>query len=388
VSSLPNSVNYLIFLIAMAGITWLLLKGMPLVDKIPLKSFWKKTLQVFLIGNVYLLVFALLLADGLGDNLPALVSYEVKLMVISLAVVGVSEWLEGQAELRGWPFVKTQILSTLLSFLALSAALLLANYLLWQVQWAEEKLYLSKGFLNLNYIEFLVLLFMGFLVLSLRTLHRFQSFESQQLVRIHQAEIKELESAHQKAQLEVLQARLNPHFLHNSLNAIAALVYDFPERAERMTLALSRMFRYTLQPSGSPWVTLGEELEAATTYLEIEKIRFEEALTIDIQVAPETYSFLVPRLILQPLLENALKHGVSRNIGQGQVAISARLRSQQLILEIADNGPAFDEASPVGFGWQATQDKLRLLYGQHFSLERLNEPYKHVRIVLPTPPMQ
>jgi two-component system, LytTR family, sensor kinase len=375
--------NYLLFLLVMAGITWLMLKGMPLLDRISLRPFWRRALQVFLIGNFYLLAFLFLIVGEWSENWQALSSYQIKLVMISLAVVAASDAVEMQASTRKWGFLKTQVLSSLAAFVALSAALLGTNYALWKLE--REGFYLRGGFLNLDYIEFVILLFIGFFLLTLRTLYRFQIYENQQQVLLHQMEIKELEAAKQKAQLDVLQARLNPHFLHNSLNAIASLVYDFPERAEQMALALSRMFRYTLQTEGSTLVPLLQELEAATTYLEIEKIRFEEGLTYQITVSDEVAEFPVPRLILQPLLENALKHGISQRIGQGHVRISAYLDNGRLVLTVSDNGPCFDETSPLGFGWHATQNKLQLVYGADYRLERQNLPEKQVRMELPKP---
>jgi len=148
-----------------------------------------------------------------------------------------------------------------------------------------------------------------------------------------------------RAQLTALRAQINPHFLFNALNAIAGLIPSQPELADQTIERLAQVFRYTLRKSGSEWVRLDEEVEFVAAYLRVEQARFGERLAVEVAVAPEAAAVPVPAMCIQPLVENALRHGVSAVEGRGEVRLSAAMEGGLLMVEVCDNGPGF----PRGF---------------------------------------
>ncbi len=201
----------------------------------------------------------------------------------------------------------------------------------------------------------------------------------QQLQEQTQATLKATAAAHQ-AQLKMLRYQLNPHFLFNTLNAISTLILDGAnDTANRAVTRLSDFLRYTLENDPEKRVTLGSELAAIDLYLEIEKVRFNERLTIRKDVADDAMPALVPSLILQPLIENAIKYAISPSEEGGTLRISARVHHGTLILQVADTGPGLGkckaEHKSSGVGLANTRERLQQLYGdqQAFTLAP-NEP--------------
>lgn len=198
-------------------------------------------------------------------------------------------------------------------------------------------------------------------------------------------------AAHQ-AQLSMLRYQLNPHFLFNTLNAISTLILDRDnERANRTVSRLSDFLRHSLDDSDPMrLVPLEQELRALELYLDIEKVRFGERLTVERRIDDEALPALVPSLILQPLIENAIKYAVSPMEDGGTIRISARRRGDSLELAVADTGPGLqparsDRKSSCGVGLRNVRERLQHLYGdrQSFTLEP-NEPHGLiVRMVIP-----
>lgn len=156
---------------------------------------------------------------------------------------------------------------------------------------------------------------------------------------------EEAERRRVESELSALRAQINPHFLFNSLNSIAALIRISPEKAETVTEDLADVFRYTLQVSEYPSVCLKDELEIIQLYLNIEKARFGERLEVIIEVPDSLYQTSLPVLTLQPLVENAIKHGVSRKEGKHTVTIKAQKHLEVVELRIQDTGLGFGDAS-------------------------------------------
>jgi two-component system LytT family sensor kinase len=203
--------------------------------------------------------------------------------------------------------------------------------------------------------------------------------ETQQAIAM--LELKELKT---KAELEALQAKINPHFLYNSLNAIASLIPEDPVKAEQMVLLLARFFRYTTNAKSQYMISLEDELEMVRTYLEVEKVRFGDRLEYHIRIQEGCLlQCLVPQFLLQPLVENAIKHGISKNTGRGVLSISIQGSVGKLQIAIADNGRSFPEKVSDGYGLRSTHDKLRLLCGPEARLEILRHPTKAVQLTLP-----
>lgn len=192
-----------------------------------------------------------------------------------------------------------------------------------------------------------------------------------------------LEKLKTKAELDALQARINPHFLYNALNSIAGLVHEDAEKAEKMTLLLSKLFRFTIGTKDQHFNSVENELEIVRTYLEIEQVRFGNRLTYTVEVEPGLESLSIPRFLLQPVVENAVKHGISKISGPGRIEVKLVKKYEQLWCHIHDNGPAFADNFFTGYGLQSIQDKLKLLYSDNASLDIQNDDYKQVIIQIP-----
>jgi signal transduction histidine kinase len=187
----------------------------------------------------------------------------------------------------------------------------------------------------------------------------------------------QLETRLVEARLRTLEAELHPHFLFNTLHAISSLVHTNPDSADRMISRLSDLLRLTFDRSGSPGVSLQEELEFLQKYLEIEQTRFQDRLSVHFEIDPETLDAEVPKLILQPLVENAIKHGVSPKPGSGLVQIASRRQGEKLWIEVSDNGVGLSAGARAqlrsGIGLSNTRDRLECLYGPAHRIEFSDE---------------
>ncbi|MFB6317899.1 sensor histidine kinase [Saccharicrinis sp. FJH54] len=198
-----------------------------------------------------------------------------------------------------------------------------------------------------------------------------------------EVEISRLKEQKSQAELQALHSRINPHFLYNSLNTIAGLAHSNPDKTEQMALSLSDLFRYTINRNGEQLSSVKEEMMMVETYLNIEKIRFGQRMTFTINVDQDLNDVLIPKYIIQPLVENAVKHGISKINGAGNIGISVRRDKDDLLIEIADNGPAFDEGLVSGYGLQSVFDILELTYESRASMHWENEPRKFIQITIP-----
>jgi two-component system, LytTR family, sensor kinase len=212
---------------------------------------------------------------------------------------------------------------------------------------------------------------------------------SQQLRQQKEAALRAQAMAHE-AQLKMLRYQLNPHFLFNTLNAISTLVLDNKARtANGMIGSLSAFLRYSLDSDPMQRVTLAQEIDATNLYLDIEQLRFGERLRVILQIAPEARDALVPSLILQPLIENAIKHAVSRREEGGTIEIDAHCDGPQLDITVQDDGPGcvdFAERSHGhGVGLKNTRERLRVLYdtGQSFNISNRDPRGFQVHLRLP-----
>ena len=201
----------------------------------------------------------------------------------------------------------------------------------------------------------------------------------QQLQDQTEQTLKATAAAH-KAQLKMLRYQLNPHFLFNTLNAISTLILDNDnETANKAVTRLSDFLRYTLDNDPMSQVTLGSELNALDLYLEIEKVRFGDRLVVEKTIEAAAQKALVPSLILQPLIENAIKYAISPSEDGGTLKISARVQRGTLVMEVSDTGPGLGngdgDKKSSGVGLKNTRERLQQLYGdaQAFTLAP-NEP--------------
>ena len=174
-----------------------------------------------------------------------------------------------------------------------------------------------------------------------------------------------------QAKLQALRMQLNPHFLFNAMNSISMLVRrNDNTQAVRMLAGLSDLLRYVLEDSPADEVPLRDELSFLERYLEIEKVRFQDRLHIQIDAAEETLDAFVPNLLLQPLVENAIRHGIARKVSPGRIEIAARRLGDRLILQVRDDGPGLGPAlGGSGVGLANTRSRLEQLYGGEQSFE-------------------
>ena len=197
-----------------------------------------------------------------------------------------------------------------------------------------------------------------------------------------QEEVKssQLEAQLVQSQLQALKMQLHPHFLFNTLHSIAALQLEDVEAAQKMMARLGDFLRLTLENVGAQEVSLRREMEFLKCYLGIEQVRFSKRLTVNMEIEPETLDARVPNLILQPLVENAIKHGVARRIAPGRIDIAARRVGGRLVVEVKDDGPGLSrnggarKDSAEGLGLANTRARLEQLYGEDYRLALAETP--------------
>jgi signal transduction histidine kinase len=191
--------------------------------------------------------------------------------------------------------------------------------------------------------------------------------------RLRALRAAQLETKLAEAELTALQQQLQPHFLFNTLHAISTLMHRDVEAADRTLMRLSDLLRMTLDNVGRPEVTLKSELDFVAKYLEIEQMRFADRLIVRFDIQPETLDALVPTLLLQPLIENAIKHGVARKSGAGHIDVEARADGDKLRIEVTDDGQGLTEdaltALQKGLGVSTTRARLLHRFGADFRFE-------------------
>jgi two-component system LytT family sensor kinase len=180
------------------------------------------------------------------------------------------------------------------------------------------------------------------------------------------------------ARVEALANQINPHFLFNTLTSITSLIRSQPETARLLILKLSGLLRRLLR-SQEHFASLREELAAVEEYLDIERIRFGPSLVVDTSVEDGVLDVIVPSMILQPLIENSIKHGLSRKVGEGRITIRAARRAGHAVIEIVDNGvgmtgDAADDRSDHGIGLRNVNERLRVIYGANYQLHLHSVP--------------
>src|SRR5262249_3386030 len=178
-------------------------------------------------------------------------------------------------------------------------------------------------------------------------------------VKTHQ-----LEAQLAQAQLQALKMQMHPHFLFNTLNSISVLMNTDVVAARRMMARLGDFLRLTLQKSGAEKIPLRQELEFLNCYLEIEKVRFQDRLTVQTDIDPLVMDVSVPNLILQPIVENAIRYAIAPRSTAGRIEISAGMQNENLRLQVKDNGPGIKIPIPEGLGLRNTQARLQQMYGE------------------------
>ena len=188
-----------------------------------------------------------------------------------------------------------------------------------------------------------------------------------------------------EAQLASIESRVQPHFLFNTLNSIAALVHDDPAGAERMTGQLASLLRSALDSTATPLVPLDEELRVVRAYLDIERVRFGDRLRYDVDLGEGTASAIVPRMALQTLVENSVKYAVSRRREGGSICVRAHASDGRVRVTVEDDGPGFDPANrPEGHGLALLGARLAMLFGDGAAM-RVDSRDGHTGVTLDLP---
>jgi two-component system LytT family sensor kinase len=269
--------------------------------------------------------------------------------------------------------------------LALTGILLALHYLVFMTLLGRTSSISPWRLINYVYynLDRWVLVY-GFILLMSHAFNYYNSFRKGEL------KASQLHTQLVQSQLEALKMQVHPHFLFNTLHSISALLSKDTEAARKMITRLGDFLRLTLENSGSMEVTLQQEIEFLNGYLEIERIRFQDRLTTSIHVDPEVLDVRVPNLILQPLVENAMRHAIG-NSTSGRVEINAAPRNGVLRIEVKDNGPGISpdrnlETRPgKGLGLANTRARLVGLYGKAAKFELSNDPAGGLIVALEIP---
>jgi two-component system LytT family sensor kinase len=199
-----------------------------------------------------------------------------------------------------------------------------------------------------------------------------------------------------EARLDALQRQINPHFLFNTLNSIASLIRSKPDLAREMIVKLSHILRVLLRDRDA-FVPLREELDFTDDYLDIEVVRFGEKLRVVKEIAPETLDIIVPSMLLQPLIENSIKHGLEPRISGGTITLRSRIADGRLLLEIEDDGVGIEPGGPTtapvsglvregsGIGMRNVRERIQVLYGDEAHVDIVSRPGRGTRVSLRMP---
>jgi LytS/YehU family sensor histidine kinase len=203
--------------------------------------------------------------------------------------------------------------------------------------------------------------------------------------RKQQLDTLQLEALVKSLELKTIKAHINPHFIFNALNSIRALIDENPQRARRAITELSNILRSSLNVEKGETVSLEEELKIVKDYLALENMRFEDRLKVEYEIDDDTLGQQVPPMMLQNLVENAIKHGISKQVKGGVVKIISDFRENYHELAVQNTGRLNGGASQGGFGISSTQDRLGLLYGDKakFQIEQVNPELVEARVLIP-----
>ena len=217
----------------------------------------------------------------------------------------------------------------------------------------------------------------------------YQSLANYRLFPERELRASQLESRLAQAQLEMLRMQLHPHFLFNTLHAVSTLIHKDPEAADEMVSQLSDLLRMTLENIGRQEVSLREEVDFLQRYLDIQQTRFQDRLHVTLDIPSDTLDARVPNQALQPLVENAIRHGLDERTGEGAIEIAAREAAEVLTVTVRDNGPGFAPSDASGrhegVGLANTRARLRQLYGPGAVLELTNHAQGGTLVTLRIP---
>jgi two-component system LytT family sensor kinase len=245
------------------------------------------------------------------------------------------------------------------------------------------------GEIRLNRPTLLFSLIFGLVSSASFTLYEvFKSRLEEKITRLKAAELEneQLKRYEAEARMASLQAKLNPHFLFNTLNSMASLIYDDPKKVEKSIIRLSDLYRKVLSISDQTFIPIREEIELIRDYLELEQLRFDEQLSYHIQCPPRIQDIKVPGLIIEPLVENVIKHTQEHSEAAVHIDIRVEQENDSIQCTVRDNGPGFNvRKTSFGFGLYSVQERLRLLFQEQQSLDIRSEPGKGTTVTVRFP---
>lgn len=309
---------------------------------------------------------------------------------------------------RGVRIVRNDsILSTSVLMLIFIPFLFLFRFIELKIQKTAKSILIKTAliFLSTGFLPFICLLTISFIInglrderdfyplsqmflfimtiATLRALIGYFIFKERNLIIENENKLANLRELKAKAELKSLQSQINPHFLYNSLNSIASLAPIDAQKTQKMAHSLSDLFKYSINRKDKKTSTVHDEVEMVKTYLDIEKIRFGDRLQFTLEVDKDLENHKIPLFLIQPLVENAVKHGISKNEGLGSIDLRISKEQNKIIISVSDNGPDFPEGLVSGHGLQTVYDLLRLTFGDQASLNWTNKPKKMITITIP-----
>jgi LytS/YehU family sensor histidine kinase len=283
--------------------------------------------------------------------------------------VAIIMYIERWLETRSMPFLKRRLI------VVFFILLFLISTNIWMAMLIDP----GHRVATITYTFLMSLLFSG-IVSAIYLNVSYANLAERRLRFERELEISRLNELKTKAELDALQAKVNPHFLYNTLNSIAELSLHQGAKARQMTIALADLFRYSLNKKNETVIAIEDEVEMVENYLMIEKIRFEDKLDITIEIEEAVKRIKMPKFILQPLVENAVKHGLREPDQKGIIKIAIKGNGNKIDITIYDNGSPFPEDIQVGYGLKSVMDKLALFYPDQHTIFFENEPLKQVTI--------
>ena len=305
---------------------------------------------------------------------------------ISYIIVGIgfTHIFRGVIKKRNWLGLplKEIIPNVLLSIIILGVAIYGATY---------SVIFFSGAMVKQDYT--IIKPIIGFIITAgISSLWALIYFSIHYLESYKKTEIESLiwEAAVKDYELKTLKTQLNPHFMFNAMNGIRALIEEDPDRAKIALTKLSNILRYSLKMERSERVPLSDELETVKDYLDLEKMRFEERLKYNLNIESSAARVEIPPMMIQTLVENGIKHGISKMTQGGEISIDSKIENSELLVEIRNDGHLEDDAlkNSKGFGIANTKHRLNLLFGEKASFSILNENNNKVlaRLKIPINP--
>lgn len=299
--------------------------------------------------------------------------------VLGLVITHFMRWVIIRLNLLQKPFERQVIYFLLLTFAfsMLYPFISLSLFNILDLFTPEQKMYSFSRLLVGSAINAFVTLLVWNLIYFIY--HYVETFRKQQLDALNmKSVVKELE-------LKTIKAHINPHFIFNSLNGIRALVDENPARARTAITELSNILRSSMQVEKQETVPFEKELSIVKDYLALEQMRFEERLKVNFEIDEDTLEQPVPPMMLQTLVENAIKHGISKNVTGGVIKISSKFVNDHHELVIRNTGQLNGNYNPDGFGISSTQSRLKLMFGDDagFSISDVNGNEVEARVIMP-----